>query len=156
MTKLKFEQVIPETIGTKLPDNSILTFTLVHSQSGEWVLKPLISSYYFTKSVTVIHKQSTYVKGLQNYDKQQLQKRTTRRQCTPMSTCTFNYIPATRISLFRFWSHWLWHCTVFQSITGVSGEPFAPPPPPSSLQKWNLRQSLFQNMGHHIGHYMVP
>jgi hypothetical protein len=66
MTKLKFEQVIPETAGTNLPDNSMLTFTLVHSRSGDWILKPLIFFYYFTKSVTVIHKQPTYVKGLQN------------------------------------------------------------------------------------------
>jgi len=33
MTKLKFEQVIPETAGTNMPDNQILTFSLVHSQS---------------------------------------------------------------------------------------------------------------------------
>jgi len=49
MTKLKFEQVTPETTGTKLPDNQILTFTLVHSQSRDWILKSQISVHYFKK-----------------------------------------------------------------------------------------------------------
>jgi len=49
MTKLKFEQFIPETTGTNLPDNQILTFTLVHSQSRDWILEPLNSLYYFRK-----------------------------------------------------------------------------------------------------------
>jgi len=66
MTKLTFEQLIPETTGTNLPDNQILTFTLFHSQSQEWILKPLISVYYFKKSATVIYIQPTYVTGLQN------------------------------------------------------------------------------------------
>jgi hypothetical protein len=66
MTKLKFEQVIPETTSTNLPDNQILTFTFVQSQSQDWILKPLISVYYFKKSAIVIYKQPTYVTGLQN------------------------------------------------------------------------------------------
>jgi len=49
MTKLKFEQVIPETTETNLPDNQILTFTLVHYQIRDWVLKSLISVHYFKK-----------------------------------------------------------------------------------------------------------
>lgn len=99
MTKLKSEKVIPETVGTNLPDNQILTFTLVHSWSRDWVLKPLISFYYFIKSATVIHKQPTYVTGIHNYDEQQL-KNVEQRDNACQWVCTHS--PLFLLSGFHF------------------------------------------------------